>query len=235
MNFNSVFSTANELYGIEKDPEELMEIALMAFSLIGNARIKLHKIIAIPDKKDNSVELPCEANFSEFDQGIRIESVTYGFEDYQNSTNLNYLNIGSAIIEHYIEDAKAFKSPFYESGRYAKYEQVGNKLYFKDNYGPVCIIYRKLDTDDEGLPDLTEAETRAIAAYIAYVIKQKEGWITNNANLIQMAQYMKSQWLKMCDQARLPDHLSQNEMNEILDSYSNYNRKIFNKSYKPIR
>lgn len=235
MNFNLVFTTANTLYGIDKDPEDLMEIALMGFSLIGNARTKLHKVIALPQGEDNSVELPCDAIYADFDGGIRIESVTYGFEDYQDITNLSLINPGSAIIEHWIEGTKDFKSPFYESGRYAKYEQIGRTLYFKENYGPVCVIYKKLATDSEGLPDLTDAEIRAIATYIAYVCKQKEGWQTNNSTLLQMSQMLRKQWLTMCDQARMPDHISQNEMNEILDSYSNHNRKIYNKAYKPIR
>lgn len=235
MNFNLVFSTANELYGIEGDSEDFMEIALIAFSKIGNARMKLHKVVAIPNPKDNSVELPCDATYSSFDDSVRIESVTYGFEDYQKMTNLGYDNWPAGIIEHWVEGTKEFNSSFYNSGKFAKFEQVGRKLYFKDNYGPVTIVYRKLITDQDGLPDLTDQEITAIATYIAFVTKQKEAWKTNNAQMLNMAQYMRQQWLKACDQARMPNHISQNEMDQILDSISSYDRKIYGLSYKPIK
>ena len=50
-----------------------------------------------------------------------------------------------------------------------------------------------------------------------------------------MAQYLYQQWLKYCDSARVPLYINQNEMNEILDSKSSWNRKIYNKSYKPVK
>jgi len=38
--------------------------------------------------------------------------------------------------------------------------------------------------DDDGLPELTDKEATAIATYIAYITKFKEGLITNNPNII---------------------------------------------------
>lgn len=46
---------------------------------------------------------------------------------------------------------------------------------------------------------------------------------------------LESRWYKLCDAARVPEHISQNEMNKILDAKTSWNRKIFNKSYKPVR
>jgi hypothetical protein len=39
----------------------------------------------------------------------------------------------------------------------------------------------------------------------------------------------------MCDAARVAPSMSQNDFNRILDAKSSWNRKIFNKSYKPIK
>lgn len=50
-----------------------------------------------------------------------------------------------------------------------------------------------------------------------------------------MAQYLYQQWLKYCDSARVPISISQNEMNEILEAKSRWDRKIFNKAYKPVK
>ena len=69
-------------------------------------------------------------------------------------------------------------------GKLLKYEQVGDKLYFAHNYGRVNILYRGILMDDEGLPQITDKEATAIATYIAYVLKFKEGLITNNNSII---------------------------------------------------
>jgi hypothetical protein len=54
-------------------------------------------------------------------------------------------------------------------------------LYFTHNYGKVTILYKGILADEEGLPELSDKEATAIATYIAYVTKFREGLITNNA------------------------------------------------------
>lgn len=63
---------------------------------------------------------------------------------------------------------------------------------------------------------------------------RRNGLVSKNSELIQEAQLLQQEWLKLCSAARVPDYINQNEMNEILDANSNWNRKQFNKSFKPI-
>ena len=65
-----------------------------------------------------------------------------------------------------------------------------------------------------------------------YVSKFKEGLQTNNANIIEMAQILKSRWDIQCDQARIDHYMSQNEWDEVLDAKTSWNRKQFGKSIK---
>jgi len=76
-----------------------------------------------------------------------------------------------------------------------KYEQVGDKLYFTHNYGVVNILYKGILADDEGLPEISDKEATAIAAYIAYITKFKEGLITNNRDIVAASDLLKRQWL----------------------------------------
>ena len=39
----------------------------------------------------------------------------------------------------------------------------------------------------------------------------------------------------MCSQARIPEYLNQNEMDEILNAKSSWDRKSYNKTFKPIK
>jgi hypothetical protein len=50
-----------------------------------------------------------------------------------------------------------------------------------------------------------------------------------------MAMLDKQLWDKACSAARVPMSVSQNEMNEILDANTSWNRKMYAKSFKPIQ
>lgn len=227
-NFNSAYSTAFLMYGVEIPPEDFEEIGLIAWNMIGNKKSRLYRYCAKVQCPDYTLRLPCNADI--------IEAVTYNYEDWNYSTNLTVNgDYNSQFTENYIETRKLYSDPLYVSGKYAKFEQVDDVLYFDRDYGQVTVLYKGVILDEEGLPDINEKEALAIATYVAFVKKQRDGWITNNSSILEAAQYMYQQWLKYCDSARVPVSFSQNDMNEILDAKSNWNRKIFNKSYKPVK
>ena len=117
----------------------------------------------------------------------------------------------------------------------AKYERVNDTLYFDKDYGSVNILYKGILLDDDGLPYLNEKEKDAIACYCAYTKRFKEGWITHSQNMLQEAQLLEQRWYKLCDAARVPMYINQNDMNEILDAKTSWNRKIFNKTWKFVK
>ena len=225
--FNYIYTVANSLYGLELEPEQFEELGLTAWNLIGNKTVRLYNYSADISNDDFSVQLPCNCDI--------IEAVTYNNEDWNYSTNKTVNgDYNSQFTEQYIEARKLYQSPFYITGKYAKYERVGDTLYFDKDYGKVNILYKGVILDEDGLPQVNEKEALAIATYIAFATKQKQGWITNNQNIIQLAQYLYQQWLKYCDSARVPLSIDQNTMNQVLDAKSSWNRKIYNKTYKPI-
>lgn len=218
---------ANELYGVEMPTDKFEELALIAHNYIGNKNCKLYRYFGAVDSKTLSIELPCNC--------VAIEAVTGAIEDWQHVTNRDWNgDTSSAYIEEYIERTKMFMDPLYQRGKFLKYERVGNTLYFDHPYGFVGILYKGEVVGEDGLPEINDKEALAIAAYIAYVVKYKEGIITMNQAVVQMAQMLKQEWAIKCDQARTPESISQNEMDEILDAKTNWNRKQFRKTYKPI-
>ena len=225
--FNYIYTVANSLYGLELEPEQFEELGLTAWNLIGNKTVRLYNYSANISCDDLSVQLPCNCDI--------IEAITYNHEDWNYSTNKTVNgDYNSQFTEQYIEARKLYQSPLYISGKYAKYERVGDTLYFDKDYGKVNILYKGVILDEDGLPKVNEKEALAIATYIAFATKQKQGWITNNQNIIQLAQYLYQQWLKYCDSARVPLSIDQNTMNQVLDAKSSWNRKVYNKAYKPI-
>ena len=217
------------LYEIELDSETYEELALIAWNYIGNKNVRLFKC-SLQIDSDNSVTLPCNA----LEEDSILEAVTTSFEDWNRSTNIDYNgDIMSSIVENNIEYQKHYNNPLYIPGKLLKYEKIGNKLYFQHNYGVVNILYKGVLFDEEGLPEISDKEATAIATYVAYVTKLKEGLSKNNPQILQLAAGLNGIWLKQCDQARV-QYLNQNQMNTILDAKSNWNRKIFGKSYKGV-
>lgn len=225
-NFYQVLNHANLLYGLEMNEDDAVEIGLIAWNKIGNKQCRLYRYTTNIDKDTLSVELPCNCD--------EVESVTYGFEDW-NYTTSDTVNgdYNSLFTEHYIEGRKEFKNALYSSGRFVKYERVNDTLYFEENYGPIQILYKGVELDENELPYLTEKEVDAIACYLAFTRRFKEGWATHNAQMIQEAQLLEQRWQKLCDAARVK-YLNQNDMDKILDAKHRFNRKIFNKAYKPV-
>lgn len=234
-NFHYIVVLLDMLYGIEMDDEDIEELGLIAWGLIGNRNTRLYRFSTNIDPTDNSITLPCNAIYGESNQtGGLIEAVTANYEDWNRTTNYSsYGDINSLFTEHLIEANKIYTDSFYIPGKLLKYKQVGDKLYFTRNYGRVNILYKGIAADDDGLPILSDKEANAIATYIAYVTKYKEGLRTNNPNIINLASSLEQKWLKQCDQARVK-YLNQNDMNNILDVKSSWNRHKYGFSTKPI-
>ena len=228
-NFNSIFALLDLQYGLDIDEDDAIDTGLIAWEKIGNKNYKLYRFRATPDFETGVVDLPCNCNPD------LIEAVTYDFEDWNYTDNLKENgDLQSSFTEQYIEGSKIYKDKLYNSGKFAKYSKGFNRLYFDPPYSPVTILYKGVIMDDEQLPYLTNKEVEAIACYIAYTQKFKEGWQTNNQQILQMAQLLEQRWLRLCDAARVRV-LNQNDMNDILDVKSSWGRKYYGKSYKPIR
>lgn len=226
-NFHYAMSLCQTLYDIDLKEEDFEEIALLAWNQIGNKRCKLYRYSKCLNDCQTSMELPCNCDI--------LEAVVTDFEDFQHVSNINRDVSKSNITEQYIESKKAFKSPLYISGKYIPYERVGDTLYFDKHYPKVSILYKGIILDNEGLPELNDKEALAIATYCAYINKFKEGIKTNNGNIINLANELKRNWLIQCDNARVPEEVSQNEWDEILDIKNSWDRKIYTRTYKPIR
>lgn len=224
----SALFQANLLYGVDiVDDDTLIEIGLVAWNKIGIHNTRTYRMIVDVDCENKQVTLPCNCDI--------IESVNCLWEDYSKVTNdTPNGSFFSQFTESYIEQRKEFRDPLYQSGKYVKYQRVGDELIFEEEYGPVQILYKGAEVDDEGLPMINEKQKDAIACFIAYIQKFKEGMSTHNPNIIQEAQLLNQRWLQLCDAARVSEYLNQNDMNKILDAHSTFNRKIYGKSFKPM-
>lgn len=130
------------------------------------------------------------------------------------------------------------EDPFNQRGKLVKYKEGGDRLYFNRDYKNVMVVYHGIIADEEdGLPMINDKEMKAIAAFIAYTETYKDA-LKKRDNIgkigFALVQSLKDEWLRKCSAARVPDHVSQNDMNMILDVKSRWDRKMYGKSFKPI-
>jgi hypothetical protein len=229
--FNTAYTQAQDLYGLELNPVDFENIGLIGWDKIGNTRHRLYKYIVEPSVADDDsyyIELPCNCDI--------IEAVTADYEDYQK-TSPTYLagDNQSGWVEGYVESRKFNTNHLYSSGKFIKYIREGQIIYLADRFDSVNILYKGIIADDEGLPSLNEKELDAIAAFLAYSDMYKKALKTKDQSTFQLAQSLEQKWLTKCTQARVPDYINQNEMDEILNAATSWDRKRFGKSFKPVR
>lgn len=229
--FKTAYTQTRELYGLELNPDEFETLGIIAWDRIGNRQYKMYHYQTEPslDGLGNYyIDLPCNADI--------IEAVTADYEDYQKTSN-KYLagHTQNGWIESYIESRKYNTGNLYVPGKFIKYRREGNRLYLADKFNLVNLIYKGFVADDEGLPYLNAKEIEAIAAFCAYSYMFKVALVTKDQSMLQLAQLMEQKWKSFCTQARVAEYINQNEMDEILNVQTSWDRKRFGKSFKPIR
>ena len=229
--FKTAYTQIRELYGITLFPDEFESLGLIAWDRIGNERYRWYKYQATPEQTEEGawfVDLPC--NISE------IEAVTADYEDYQKTTPTTIAgNNQNGWIEGYIETRKYNTSFYYSPGKFIKYTLDGSRMWLADRFNVVNVLYKGVIVDDEGLPELNESEVDAIAAFCAYTDTFKKALVVKDQTTLTFAQILEQKWLKKCTQARIPSSLSQNDMDEILNVSTSWDRKRFGKTFKPIK
>lgn len=222
--FKSVYGLANSLYGVTMDIDTFEDVALNGWELIGNKQTRLHRFIT--DTENGKIKLPCNVDI--------IEAVYVPGLVAQETSNSGVIEYTNKSVELYIESQKKDMNPFYNKGHLAKYRIEGDYIVLDKDYNNVTIIYHGIILDEEGLPYLSDKEVQALAAYVAYVQTYKKSLIKSDGNLVNLANVIKADWIRLCNSARIPNHITQNDMNDVLDVKTRWDRKMYSKSFNVL-
>lgn len=221
----------NEIYGLSLETDTFETYAMSAYNKIGNKDYRLYRTRLHPQADVDGgwyVEKPCNMD--------SIEAITLDYESAQ-STHATDVNAGARFqdIEQNIERTKSHSSDFYISGKFVKYKEVADRIYFNSPYPSVNLLYKGQYLDENGLPFINDKELDAIVAYCVYVEDMKKARLTKDTSTYQLAQLEYQLWQKACSNARTPIEISQNQMNEILDVMTSWDRHSYGaSSSKPI-
>lgn len=222
--FKSVYEILGLIYDLSDLSEHVVEnLGMFAWDKIGSKQYAVYEL-KIPIE-DHEIELPCNVG--------EIIGVFGPYEDIRYTANDSvYPQVINSVIEQYIENRKLQDKINYHPGKLIQYRHEGNKLKFAETDITITLVYKGWIANDDGLPYLTDKQTHAIAAYIAYVTMWKMAKSTTNNNIVALAQKYEQDWRRLCDNARVPESINKNEMDIILNARSSWNRKQFNMSYK---
>lgn len=224
LNFHTAYTYIQTNYGLNIDQLEFESSGMIAYDKIGNKQTEIKEFVG--DVVNGELELPCDVT--------SIEAVFGNFIDSQKTSNKQrWHQVITNYIEQYIEYWKYNKSLLYDYGVLLNYQMRENTLLFDKDYKNVLVLYRKQILDEEGFPYINSKEAEAIAAYCAYTDLYKQAIRTRDPNTYQMAQNIKLEWARLCERARVPEKVSQNDMNRILDVMTSFDRKSYGKSFKP--
>lgn len=200
-------SKINSMFGDNVNEDDYLDNALNCLRLIGNVHPLLYGISAESDN-EGYVCLPANA--------LSIEAVTNGYFDW---SSFSYM--GNT-------------SNFNLSGQYIAYEFLGDRIRIEHPNKKVSILYKGYSSDEEGLPLITEAEAEACAYWWVYIDTRRK-IRTGNASANNYFQIALSDKNKAINQARVPNKFSQNFLNQYGNVITSFDRKSYNKDYKPIK
>lgn len=228
----TAMSQAYELYGVELDEDKFETYAMSAWRKIGNKECKMNVVQLTPEKDPmGGGWYICKPSDLE-----AIEAITLCFEDAQDTSSIfNHIGNYNYTMENWIEATKFDMDSQYISGKFVKFDEVGDRIYFKEPFKSVNLLYKALAVDSEGLPFINDKEAEAIAAYCAFVEDNRKARLTKDPNTMQIAQMEEMRWKRLCDAARVPESISQNEMNNILDAAVSRDVHNYGRTYKPKR
>ena len=222
-NFYTALTHLDEFFGIVLDDNEFETMGIHGWDKIGNKNVAIYHFKGTP--QNGELDVPCNMDI--------IELITAGPEQYQKTDNIAVNNYSRLETESFIESGKSPGKALYSRGGMPSYNRVGDTLIFDNKHlGPVNIIYKGIILDEKGLPYLNFKEVEAIATYCAYVSTNKKAMMTKDKATFEVAQMLKQEWNRVCDNARTPTYTTQNEMNDILDAQSTWDRKRHGIAYK---
>lgn len=231
------------LFELEVDFFDMLELVPLILRKTGSMaiRAKLYK----GKVKDHHLELPCDV------YGIKHVSSSkpvswYGGTEVQSTALVNYRvdqsgNLGAfnpdatqyelvnpVLVNTYVVNKHVFTQPL---GPMIPFVNDQNKcLRFNFKEIDVDVLYVEMLRDDEGFPKVPEKTLEAIAYYMHY-LKVRIDFFKKSATKDQ-EQTAKGDMEQAVAQARTPSFLSQNEIDDMLNVLTSFNKKRHNYQHR---
>jgi hypothetical protein len=228
-----------DLFDINIQDDDYLERAYNIYREINNVATGIH-LCKFTIDDDCKVPMPCnleyiEAVSSEISDGDNV--IVYEAPNWND--NVSY-TLMSDIIKYRVRNT--FNKDTLQlnpKGDFISYELRGTPgsyhLEFNeaDKGREVYCIYRGIFMDHENNPLLHRKEAEAIAYKLALLDTQKKAFKGDNSAMQLLQMIETKSGIKMAA-AKIAEHMTQNEIDQLLRAKTTHNRKVFWSSYKMI-
>lgn len=121
-------------------------------------------------------------------------------------------------------------SEIFRQGDFVPFDYDDHDLIFQKDGIDVDVVLKKIVTDQDGYPYLTIKGADALIYYANYIEVQKE-YFRKIADIYMFREAERLKRVAM-SQARVPDSVTDNQWNNLLNSMTTHNRKRFNVPFR---
>lgn len=234
MNIRAGLAVLKTMYGMHIDEYDYLDIAVDALRSIQHFGTTEY-ISYITANKEGRVNLPC--NMDTIDAvttehmgrkafSTRVEHDMDGI--INTDTYYTMLGIMTGLGRVFQPGLGGFRGEGYISYQLDGYDLIVDK---RHSGGRVAVAYTGIATDLEGYPMITRKQSNALAAIAARVLAVR-GANRGDKGLASMVEYYTGISGRLIQAASIPENFTDNELNEVLNCKTSFNRKSINRPTK---
>ena len=234
LSFKTPLSSLNDRFGIVLPEEQYLELAYPIYKSIGNIGATT-RTRNLQTSTDGTCVVPEDC--------VYIKSVVFpfsGVEARSDGTDVKYNSKGKMIDSVSDLGHKDTNKEYLESGDHVDGYPLAYKFIDrftiqiqseKINEKNIVLVYGAYLLDDEGLPMLTDKEVEALLYTVALRHTEKRAFMQIPGS-IEMLQYLMPLSDRSLVAARIPEVLTENEIDSMLNLKASWDRKTYGKRYR---
>lgn len=233
LDIRSGLATLHSTYGMTMNEFDYLDLAINELRDIKNFAITQYLAILTVDS-EGFVDLPCNLHDIDALVTVRMGLKTYTDREKYEMSDVTTDDYYSAVA---IMDNVGHGYFGLTEGRvgegFIPYSLVGKRLKVSPELAEekVALAFTGVGVDPEGYPKITRKQANAIASAAAYSILFKRVMIgdKNAAALLELQRQEKG---RLKQAASIPEDISDNEINQVLDVQTSFNRKNYKRPTK---
>ena len=236
LNIRTGIMTLKTKYGLTIDEYDYLDLAVDALRDIRHyGTTEYYAVCEV--SKDGTVPTPCNV--------YTIDAVTsfkQGYKQFNTRVEYQMLNnygTDSFYTARSIADASDWK--FNSSGLTTYKDRVGYISYQLDDRHitvdkalageQIIIAFTGTSVDKEGYPMISRKQANALAVYSGKYIIIKNLAMGNNKQA-QLLEYFTAESGRLMQAASIPENITDNELEEMMDAKTSFNRKAYRRPMK---
>lgn len=240
LNIRTGLTTLKTKYGIHVDEYDYLDISIDTLRDIRNYGTTEYFAVVTPDEEGN---FPAPCNFDTIDAVVGLKQGLKQFKDRVEYKILNNYNNDSFYTARSISTELGWD--YFRHGLtgivnrdgYISYQLKDNKeIMVGKEYADKTIVvaFTGISVDAEGYPLINRKQANALAVVAGKFYTIKKG-LRGDPKVMNMIEYFATESARLVQAASIPENITDNELEELMDAKVSFNRKTFGRPTKYSR